>query len=163
MAIWIAVFALVVSAAALLYSWRLQQENEKLRGRLDRYNKTLFSAENDLRSLREEIADNNAKFQAELMQRTGTARFTPEMTARTATLLHPQVNQIFASFHLGGCSDCSIEPDETLAQVCAERGIALDTLLGNLNMLVADSSALQGNGQVYTPKLVKLPNMTLEL
>jgi len=162
MALWIALFALAVSAAALFFARRLQQENEKLRGRLDRYNKTLFAAENDLRNLREEIADNSARFQAELMQRTGTARFTPEMTARTATLLHPQVDQILAGFHLGGCSDCAVEPDETLAQICAERGIALDTLLGNLNMLVVDSAAPH-NGQVYAPKLVKLPNMTLEL
>jgi hypothetical protein len=73
------------------------------------------------------------------------------------------VNQILAGFHLGGCSDCAIEPDETLAQICAERGLAVDTLVGNLNMLVADSAEPQGNGQVFAPKLVKLPNMTLEL
>jgi hypothetical protein len=96
------------------------------------------------------------------MQRTGTARFTPEMTARTAMLLHPQVNEILAGFHLGGCSDCAIEPDETLAQICTERGIALDTLLGNLNMLVVDSNVPQSNGYA-APKMVKLPNMTLEL
>lgn len=160
---WIALFALVIAAIALLYAWRLQQENEKLRGRLDRYNKTLFTVENEVRSLREELAEASASLRAELMQSTGTARFTPDMTARTAILLHPQVNQILAGFHLGGCSDCAIEPDETLAQICVERGVEVDTLLGNLNMLVVDSAQPQENGRIAAPRLVKLPNMTLEL
>lgn len=163
MALWIALLALVVAAAALIYGWRLQQENEKLRGRLDRYNRTLFATENDVRALHDELAERTAVLQAEMMQRTGTTRFTPDMTARTALLLHPQVNQILAGFHLGGCSSCAIEPDETLAQICTERGIEVDTLMDNLNMLVANVATPQSNGHVAAPTLVKLPNMTLEI
>lgn len=164
MATWFSIFSILLAAAALFYALRLQQENDKLRARLDRYNKTLFTVENEVRAMRDDLAEASAQLRAELMTRTGTARFTPEMTARTASLLHPQVDQILAGFHLGGCSDCAIEPDETLAQICEERGIAVDTLLGNLNMLVADSSVPQGNGAANgAPKLVKLPNISFEV
>lgn len=166
MGTWVSILSIIVAGVAFFNVLRLQQENDKLRARLDRYNKTLFTVESEVRSMQEALAEATAALRAEMMTSTGTARFTPEMTARTAMLLHPQVNEILAGFHLGGCSDCAIEPDETLAQICQERGIAVDTLLGNLNMLVADSAVPQskgGNGVNGAPKLVKIPNITIDI
>src|SRR5690606_14668896 len=100
---------------------RLMRDAEQMRTRLDRYNRALFKAETDVRELREQLATTAAELKVELMQRTGSMRFVPEMTAREALLLHPQVNEIFSSFHLGGCDDCGIEPSHTLAQICTER------------------------------------------
>ena len=57
MSTWSGILALVVSAATLLYALRLQQENERLRARLDRYNKTLFTVENEVRAMNDLLVE----------------------------------------------------------------------------------------------------------
>jgi hypothetical protein len=64
---------------------------------------------------------------------------------------------VLAAFHVGGCDSCAAEPDETLARVCAERGIDAAALLGTLNALVS-----AGGNENGPNAPVKLPNMTLD-
>jgi hypothetical protein len=47
--------ALLVALLALLYAWRLHTELDRAAARLDRYNKALFDAGEDLRQLRERL------------------------------------------------------------------------------------------------------------
>jgi hypothetical protein len=47
--------ALLAAAAALLYAWRLHTELDRAAARLDRYNKALFDAGEDLRQLRAQV------------------------------------------------------------------------------------------------------------
>jgi hypothetical protein len=52
--------ALLAAAVALLYAWRLHIELDRAAARLDRYNKALFDAGEDLRQLRlrvDQLAD----------------------------------------------------------------------------------------------------------
>ena len=98
-----------------------------------------------------------AELRLALMERTGGVHFTPETTLREAQLAHPQVQQVLAAFHVGGCDSCAAEPDETLGRVCAERGLDAGMLLGTLNALVSADSSGNGRGEP-----VKLPNMTLD-
>lgn len=126
----------------------------RLTRRLDRYNKALFDAGEELRTLRESTLQSHAQLRVEMMERTGELRVTPETTLREVQLLHPQARQVLSSFHVGGCDSCAAEPDETLARVCAERGIDAAALLGALNSLVAAG----GNGAVP----LKLPNVALD-
>ena len=151
--------ALMIGGIALAYAWKLQQELNTATRRLDRYNRALFDANDEMLQLREELVATGAKLRVELQQRTGTIAFQPEMTVREAQLLHPQAQQILAGFHLGGCSSCAVEPDETLATVAANSGLELDVLLKNLNLLVERGHA-QGNG-AFQP--VKIPNVELSL
>ena len=151
--------ALMIGGIALAYAWKLQQELNTATRRLDRYNRALFDANDEMRQLREELVATGAKLRVELQQRTGTIAFQPEMTVREAQLLHPQAQQILAGFHLGGCSSCAVEPDETLATVAANSGLELDVLLKNLNLLVERGHA-QRNG---APQPVKIPNVELSL
>ncbi len=65
-------------------------------------------------------------------------KFTPDMTVGQALELHPEAGLVFASYHLGGCSHCSINEYETLEQVCMGYGIPLDQLLDSLNNLFDD-------------------------
>ena len=159
MATWISWIALLIGAAAFGYAWRLQQELGTINRRLDRYNRTLFEANDEMRKLREELAATTTELRVELKQRTGTVTFQPEMTVREAQMLHPQTQQILASFHLGGCSHCAVEPDDTLAKVCNDNGLDLNVLLNNLNMLVSRASG-QSNG---APQVVKIPNVELSV
>ena len=151
--------ALIIGGIALAYAWKLQQELNTATRRLDRYNRALFDANDEMRQLREELVATGAKLRVELQQRTGTIAFQPEMTVREAQLLHPQAQQILAGFHLGGCSSCAVEPDETLATVAANSGLELDVLLKNLNLLVERGYG-QRNGAIQS---VKIPNVELSL
>lgn len=159
MATWISWIALLIGAMAFGYAWRLQQELGTINRRLDRYNRALFEANDEMRKLREELAATTTELRVELKQRTGTVNFQPEMTVREAQMLHPQTQQILANFHLGGCSHCAVEPDDTLAKVCHDNGLDLNVLLNNLNMLVRRTPG-QPTG---APQLVKIPNVELSL
>jgi hypothetical protein len=51
----LSVVALLVAVLALLYVWRLHTELNRAAARLDRYNKALFDAGEDLRQLRARV------------------------------------------------------------------------------------------------------------
>ncbi len=70
---------------------------------------------------------------------TGPNRFHADMTISEATRMHPSAAEVFMSFHLGGCSHCSISEEETIGQVCAGYGVEVETLLETLNSLPADA------------------------
>ncbi|HUP48744.1 MAG TPA: disulfide oxidoreductase [Thermoanaerobaculia bacterium] len=63
-------------------------------------------------------------------------RFEAEMTVDEAMALHPAARWVFAAYHLGGCSICSVSNEETLAQVAQGYGLPLEKLLGDLNSLL---------------------------
>lgn len=61
--------------------------------------------------------------------------FHPDMTIGEAMAVHPQVAEVFAAFHLGGCSSCGIAEVETIAQVCMGYGVEVTMLLDVLEGL----------------------------
>jgi hypothetical protein len=152
---WLIWPTLLIAFTAFAYAWKLHQELNTATRRLDRYNKALYDASDEVRRLRAEVTATAAQLRVEIKRGGGHLTFDPAMTVREAQLFHPQAEQILAGFHLGGCSSCAVEPDETLAQVCAEHGQDVGQLIKNLNGLVTLS-----NGQpVLQP--VKLPNVEL--
>lgn len=161
----VSIAALAAALVALGYAWQLNRELDAARARLDRYNRALFSAEAAIREVRSEVDEVKVHLRHEMqrheMQRRVDDRFVPTMTVREATLLHPGAAQVLAGFHLGGCDNCAVAPDEMLAALCGRRGVAEEVLLANLNRLL-DGSATQietfGAGDS-----VKFPNVTLEL
>ena len=68
--------------------------------------------------------------------------FHPDMTVGEAQALHPQVGEVFAAFHLGGCSSCGIAEVETIGQVCMGYGIDVDMLLEVLEGLMEQENAV---------------------
>jgi hybrid cluster-associated redox disulfide protein len=62
-------------------------------------------------------------------------RFSAEMSVGEALQLHPRAREVFAGFHLGGCSHCAISEFETVGQICEGYGVPQDMLLGALNSL----------------------------
>jgi hybrid cluster-associated redox disulfide protein len=160
MATMIAWIALAVAAVALGFVWKLNRELATASRRLDRYNKALFDANDEIRRLRDGVAEETASLRVALRRQQGSAAFTPEMTVREALMVHPQAEQVLAAFHLGGCSHCAVEPDERLADACEELGVDLQALVANLNLLTQGRQ--QGGDGNGTPPLVKLPNVALE-
>jgi hybrid cluster-associated redox disulfide protein len=153
----IAWLALLAAIAAGLYAWKLSGELATAARRLDRYNKALFDAGDEIRRLREQVAEETAQLRVQLRMQQGASTFAPEMTVREALLVHPQVEQVLASFHLGGCSHCAVEPEDTLSHAATQHGVNLQALLDNLSLLTV------GQPNQAAPQLVKLPNVVLEL
>ena len=65
-----------------------------------------------------------------------TEKFHGGMTVNEAMQIHSDVALVFSSYHLGGCSHCSINEVETIEQVCMGYGVPLDQLLDSLNNLL---------------------------
>jgi hybrid cluster-associated redox disulfide protein len=61
--------------------------------------------------------------------------FNADMTIGEAMQLHPRAREVFAGFHLGGCSHCSISEFETIRQVCEGYGVPAEMLISSLNSL----------------------------
>ncbi|MCH7908550.1 MAG: disulfide oxidoreductase [Candidatus Hydrogenedentes bacterium] len=61
------------------------------------------------------------------------------MAIGEAMAIHPQVSEVFAAFHLGGCSSCGVSEYETIGQVCMGYGIDVNVLLEVLEGLLEDS------------------------
>jgi hypothetical protein len=161
-----AILALILAAVALAYGWKLQQELGAATRRLDRYNRALFDANDQIRTLRAEMEQNMAALRVEVMRAGDVLRFAPETTMLEAELIHPQAKELLAAFHVGGCNDCAAAPGDSLAQVCAARGLPVADLLANLNMLLPSEStpAAPASGRTTdAPQLRKIPNITLEI
>ncbi len=62
--------------------------------------------------------------------------FRPDMPVAEAMATHPRVAEVFAAFHLGGCSHCGISHVETIEQVCAGYGVEMAVLLEVLEGLM---------------------------
>lgn len=81
--------------------------------------------------------------------------FRPDMPVAEAMALHPRVAEVFAAFHLGGCSHCGISNFETIEQVCAAYGVDRDVLLEVLEDLMSEDA---GEPAVETPKGEEKPS-----
>lgn len=71
----------------------------------------------------------------------GMTYFSLDMTIGEAMSIHPRVGEVFAAFHLGGCSHCGINQYETIGQVCAGYGVDADMLLEVLEGLMKSEPA----------------------
>ena len=50
-------------------------------------------------------------------------QITPDSTMREVLAVYPGAQRaLFRLYHIGGCSSCAFQPDETLEQVCARNG-----------------------------------------
>lgn len=63
-------------------------------------------------------------------------QFRSDMLVSDAMALHPRAKEVFAGFHLGGCSSCSISYNETIEQVCMGYGVEVEMLLEALESLM---------------------------
>lgn len=61
--------------------------------------------------------------------------FDADTIVADAVTRHPKARWVFAAYHLGGCTSCGSADVETLGEVAASYGIALDALLADLNGL----------------------------
>lgn len=150
------VVALVLAVVGLVYAWTLSQGLAQATRRLDRYNRALFDASEEIRRLREDHAQQLATLRGEVARASGKAAFNPEMTVREIYALHPQAQEVLARFHLGGCSSCAINLEDRLDQLCRASGLGVEDVVSTLNGLFESNGNRVHNDEIQR---VKLPNV----
>lgn len=90
--------------------------------------------------------------------------FSKDLTVEQAFKVHAGARRVFAKFHLGGCSNCSISEHETVEQVSQGYGIPLDMLMSELNKLfdapelaIGDTVRLPEEIRSKVPQLANVP------
>ena len=88
-----------------------------------------------------------------------TATIDPNLTMRDLLAQFPSAQRaLFRAHHIGGCSSCGFQPDETLAQVCARNdglpvATAIETILSahetdqKMQVSVSEAAALVKAGK----------------
>ncbi len=95
-----------------------------------------------------------------MRRQAGELKFSPEMTIAEAMEVHPQVVQVLASFHLGGCSHCAVSDVDTIEGACQSYGIDQSALMTALNQLIDPKSGALTGGSTGP---IKIANMKLEI
>jgi hybrid cluster-associated redox disulfide protein len=78
------------------------------------------------------------KMKEQIDKKNTSSVFHAGMSVHQAMETHPRAREVFAGFHLGGCSHCGISEFETVGQVCEGYGVPVEQLLETLNGLMAD-------------------------
>jgi len=66
--------------------------------------------------------------------KTDATKFTAQTTMLEALTADPSLGMVLMrDFHLGGCSNCGFEPNDSIENVAAQNGIPTERLLAALN------------------------------
>lgn len=145
--------ALVMAAAALFVAWQSTRRAGELTAKLDRLQTTLYESRQEQRSTQQEFENRLAALDVALQQATGKLRFDPETPLIRLFETEPRAQSVLAAFHIGGCADCAVDENHSLAEAVRERGADLNRILTALNTLPADGGAAN----------LRVPNVKFDL
>src|SRR3981189_3635328 len=76
---------------------------------------------------------------------TATESITGQSPMREVLEAYPGAQRaLFKRYHIGGCSSCAFQPDETIAQLCARNGnLNADEMLEHLRTSHKQDEAMQ--------------------
>jgi hypothetical protein len=63
----------------------------------------------------------------------GRGRFKSDTTMREAMAVDPSLSATLMRFHIGGCTMCGFEPEDTIAKVAEDNGVPTERLLAAMN------------------------------
>ena len=152
--------ALILGAVSLLMAWSANRKNKDLKERIAQVNSRVYHLRREIHETQEVAAQERAALRFEILKLQGDLKVTPEMQIGEITAIHPQAQQVLAGFHLGGCSSCVVDDQQTLAEAAAVNGREVEPILVALNTLVAEGAS--GNGMV-SPDQLKAPNVELQM
>ena len=150
--------AFIFAIIALLFAWRVNRTGGELRERIAQVNSRVYNLRLGLQEMQETSEKELTALKFEVLKLQGNLRITPEMRVGDVVSIHPQIEQMLAGFHIGGCSSCSVDDRQTLGEAVAVNGRELEPILAALNTLVAESQ----NGGTVAPERLKTPNVQLQ-
>lgn len=143
--------ALILALVALLAAFLAMRRASSLQERLESANRAIFELRSALNGLEERQGQQLADLQLSLRRQAGEAIFRPDMTIAEALAVHPKVNEVLASFHLGGCSQCAVSDVDTIQGACQTYGLDEKALMAALNAVI--SGGASGLGKTANVKL----------
>ena len=60
-------------------------------------------------------------------------KFTPQTRMEDAMRQDMDLSVVLMRFHIGGCSLCGFEPDDTISKVAEDNGVPTEVLLAAMN------------------------------
>lgn len=132
--------ALIIAILALLGAFLAFRRVGGLQERLERTTGQLYELRSALSAANEDHERKLNELRLELKRQAGEAIFDPKMTIADAMKAHPQVQDVLAGFHLGGCSHCAISDVDTIEGACQSYGIDQNALMNALNGLISGNS-----------------------
>src|SRR5581483_7217510 len=129
------ILAILMAAVAIFIAWRATQDLKALTAKLDRLQTTLFETRQDQRKQQEQVENRIAALDVSLQKATGKLRFDPNLSLTRLYEIEPRAELVLAAFHIGGCADCMVDENLSLADAVRQRGADLDRVLTALNTL----------------------------
>jgi hybrid cluster-associated redox disulfide protein len=134
------VAALIVAIVALLVALVAMKRAGNLEERLDRATSSLYEVRAQLSEANQQLSEKLTEVKLEVRRQKGDTIFEPRMTIAQAMDVHPRVQDVLTSFHLGGCSHCAVSDVDTIEGACQTYGIDQVALMGALNELISGGS-----------------------
>jgi hypothetical protein len=151
-------FALIVGLVALFMAWISNRRSKDLKERLAQANSRVYNLRRDIDEKLQQAEQERMTMKFQLLKLQGNLSVTPEMKVGEVLATHPAAGQVLAGFHIGGCSSCSVDNNQSLAEAVAVNGREIEPILAALNTLVAEN----GNGH-GAPEQLKTPNIQLHI
>jgi hypothetical protein len=122
-----------------------------LRDALRDTQRRLYLAQARLNELENSVHKELQTLRALVQRQSGGPLIEPTMRIADAIAHDRRIRDVLAQFHLGGCSSCAINEEQTIAQAAMSYGV-------DLNRLMAALTAL-GNGQDPLPQVPQHGNL----
>jgi hypothetical protein len=152
-------FAVLLALVGIVMAWLANRKNNDLKERLAQANSRVYSLRREIQEKQEKFEQDLLSLKFDVLKAQGNLKVTPETRIGEISRMHPQAMQVLAGFHLGGCSSCSVDDRQSLAEAAGTNGRELEPILVALNTLVSENN---GQGQVPAERL-KVPNIQLHL
>ncbi len=147
------IVAILIALAAGFIAWRATQDLKNVTAKLDRLQTTVYETRKDMKTQQQELENRIATLDVSMQKATGTLRFDPNQSLTHLFQVEPRAESVLAAFHIGGCADCAVDENGSLAQAVRERGADMDRILTALNMLPANGNPIE----------LRMPNVKFEM
>ena len=151
--------ALLLALIGILMAWGANRKNKDLRERIAQTNSRIYNLRREMQETQEKAEQDRASLKFEILKLQGDLQITSETKIGEVAAMHPQAQQVLAGFHLGGCSSCFVDDNQSLSEAAAVNGRELEPILMALNTLIAENGT---NGTV-SPEQLKTPNIELHI
>ena len=124
--------ALLAALVALGYAYLTQRKLADLSQRVSRMSSNTYELSSQIEELGQQMAAQGKELRFEIKKAAGQVRFEPGTTIGEVQTSHPFAEQILASFHIGGCHNCAVSPNETISGACERLDVNEAALLAAL-------------------------------
>jgi hybrid cluster-associated redox disulfide protein len=131
----IIVLVVLLALGALVISTVTWFRQRFLRDALRDALRRLYLAQARLNELESTVQKDMQALRGMVQRQSGGIVLEPSMKIAEAIALDPRMRDVLAQFHLGGCSSCAIDEEDTIEQAAVSHGIDLGRLMAALTAL----------------------------